>query len=415
MIKKFVMISLVLALVVPFSVKRAQAFCFCTSCDCATLESLHSTTRSTVSTFLEETISYLITNYINSYLVRKHWWPGLQSFVEQTSMSSQKAMFDMAAMHSDARQQVLAMNLIAEQKLEAVMETKPDEETCKMASIGQGLSYSARMSKATHNAFKQQGFNRSLQLPGDPSFRGSSQERLMRFQQSAPRNFSPQDMNGALVDFAAGDDPNDIDADVSPNTLFGRGTLDIDISDADVSADEANIYLLKSNLYNNKTLTGFSAQDLMSPDNYDELDEMEMIAAFQALSEYSFDYIASMKALGDGSTAEILPAVLRELGASDAAIDGILGENDRPSYFQMLEILSRTMQMSPTTHTADMGEAPELLRRLTIKEGLELMIKFEIYQSHKRAAAMATALHELERRKLQKEWETQPIFVGGNG
>ncbi len=394
------------------SVKRSWAFCFCTSCQCSVISAAHTLTRNTVDITLDLAFEQFIAQYVNNYLVRKHWWPALRKFTEQVNMSAEKAFVELPAQYSDARKQKAAQDLIAQQKIDAIIETMPDEETCSMASLASSLAYSIRMSKASHSYLQQQGLGRSLALSGSTSSRGSSQERLLRFQESAPY-FDNEEMNGALSSFAVASTPRRKSADIYPHTLFGRKTLNIDYQDTTRTDDEADIFMLKSNLYNDTTITGIAPQDLANTENYDEFDEIEVLAAFQAMAEYSYDYIVSLKVMGDNSAAQVLPAILRKLGATDEFITSVTGGSDRPSYMQTLEVLSKTMQTSSLSHINNSGETAELLRRMAIKEGVELMVKFEILQSHKRAAALATALHELERRKLQDEWQNSSVFLAG--
>ena len=410
MLKKYLILLVLVCAFSATSLRRAEA-CFCVACDCATASSLHEATIENINNYIEQRFEWLVETFINETLVEDIWWPALRKFAEQVTISSQKATLEIGSTLSDARQTHAALLLIQEKKVDAAEEVQPDEETCKYASMAQSFAASDAKTKNARNLFTQQGINRSMGMAGGMAASGPDEDRLARFQAASSRYIDALEMGGALSAYSTIPDDTRISADITLSTLTGKGTLDIDKSSPVITNDAEDIYALKTNLYNSRTLTRLTPNDLVNYGTYDDFDDMQGLAAMQAIAEYSFDAIAALKVNGDSTSGSVMRAVLSEMQMTPQGIDHLIGAGDTPSYLQQLRVLSKTIQSAPDSHIKQVSGSTEIMRQLAIKEAIELMVKFEIYKSLQRSTTITASLHELERRDLQSEWEAQPIFM----
>ncbi len=407
---QFLMLVFVLSLSI-FYPHSAQA-CGCHDCPCAVNNSLHAATVTSIILFLQAAFFVLVDQYINEYLVRQVWWPALGAFSEQVTLSDQKVWMEMNSNMNTAHQTYGAQTAIQEDKYQSIMDVMPYEQTCNFISATTSMTGSDTKSKGALESFTQQGLHRSMGLPGDIASLGPDEDREVRFELASSRYFDDEEMQGALVSYATGTDDRRFGADIDPATLLGKGTLAIDVGNLTLTADEEDVFALKTNLYNDTTLTRLTPSDLQEYGSLDELDEIQRLAALQAIAEYSFDSIVALKVEGNPQSGSAIRAILNKLGVSSDGANYLIGANSRPSYLQQLKILSKTMQSTPETHVDHVVEKTELMRELAIKEAIELMVKFEMYKSLQRSTVMMAQLHELHRRELQDQWEAQPLFTG---
>ena len=390
--------------------------CMCVACDCASLSSAHENTIETINELVTDYIDYLIDDVINDEFIEEYWNPALEAFGTSTVLSSQKNALEIKSNLSTYMQHMRAQAVMQQKRYDTKIALQPDEGACTVITATQSLISSDAKSKGAQSVMTRRGLGRSLGVAGDMASRGPDQDRLARFQFASSRYFTGQEMGGALADYATATDDRRFRADVSPHTLLEKGTLAIDLDDDVLTADEEDIFSLKTNLYNHKTLTRLSASDLRDVGSFDELDDLQGLAAFRAISEFSFDSIVALKASGDSNSGFYIEAILRDLGYDSLMIDRHLGAvtagSRRPSYLKQLEILAKTIQITPDRQIAETVNATEAARRLAIREAVELMVKFEIYRSYQRSTVMAATLHELKRREFQDRWEANPIFVG---
>lgn len=394
------------------SVRPAMA-CYCLACDCATTSTAHEATVEVTNTLLEEYFRLLTEDFIGEYLVEQFWWPALRKFTEQITLSSQKTNLEIASTLSDTKRLAAKQRIIQEKSFDAVMETSPDEYTCTYGSLAQSLVGTDVKAKATKSVLRSYGVSRSLGTGGGPAARGPDRDRIARFEQAAAFYISPTEMGGALDSAGYSNAPDDTrySRDVSTWWLE-EGFLDIDFDDTTSTPDEEDILSLKANLYNDTVLTRLVPDDVEKYEAMDEFDDLRGLAAMQSIAEASFDSIVSLKVASDPSAGGTVRAVLESLQYTPLAIDDLVGINDTPSYLQQLKLLGKTIHNVPESYVKSTANKTELLRRQTIKEAFEVMIKFEIYKSLQRSTLMATSLHELERRGLADVWSAKAISLG---
>ncbi len=410
MIKTRLLLVVIACCLTVFPVRRVQA-CTCLACDCFTLIALNVATGSNIVQYVEGALRDLINDYIQVTLVEDWWWPALRAFTEQITLNTEKTGGEIMASASTAGKHYDKQVRIQEKKSKAIVETLPNEGTCTVISAGIGVIASDAKSKAARAVLTRQGIGRSIGIVGDIASRGPGFDFLDRFQGASSRYLTQEEMNGALVNYSTGTNDKRYNADISPSTLF-KPTLNVDFSTG-MTPDREDLTALKANLYNDTILTRLTQTEIAQYGGTDEFSAMQGLTALQATAEWPFDAIAALKVEGDPLSGASMRNILTELGYTPVGIDHLIGANDKPSYLQQLEILSKTMQNSPSARVKEVVTPVEAMRKLAIKEGLALVIKFEIYNSLKRSTIQATILHELKRRELQEEWEAQPIFTGG--
>lgn len=412
MFRRFVLTLLVMIAASSFPTKSSQA-CFCVACDCASATALHETTIVTINTAVYTAFRTLIEVWIEGWLLNQHWYPALDGFSKQVTLSSQKANLELRSTLVTARQQAAAQRTIQEHKYDAAEEVQVYEETCEVITLSQSLVASDGKSKAATEVMTNQSMARLQGASGSMSATGPDEDRLSRFAFASQRYFSPEEMGGAVEDYALAPNDKRLAKDVMTHTLLEKGTLNIDSSDGVLTPDEEDIFALKTNLYNNETLTRLTRAELADYSSYDELDDLQSLSALKAMAQYSFDAIVGLKVAGDTTSAASMQALLSDLGMSADGIEYVMGDSSRPSYLQQLKILSQTIQSTPEAQIDEIGGKAESLRRLAIREAIELMVKFEIYRSYQRATVMTAGLHEVKRRELQDAWEAHPLMTRG--
>lgn len=394
---------------------RTAMACYCLACYCSTTSRTHDDTQRYINNLLDDYFELIGDEFIGEYLVEQFWWPALRKFTEQVTLSSQKSMLEIGSTLSDTKQAEAKQKKIQEAQIDAVTETTPDEDgACQYASLAQSFVATDVKAKATKSVLKTQGTSRSLGGGSGPAARGPDRDRISRFQQAATHYIKPTEMGGELDQggYSNATSSDRYDRDIS-SWWLEQGFLDIDFEDGVSTPDEEDIFALKSNLYNNTVLTRLVPSDIEKYATLDEFDDLRSLATMQGIAEASFDDIVSLKVASDPSTGSTVRATLRSLGYTDQGIDRLIGANDTPSYLQQLELLGKKIHNVPDSYIKKTVGTTALLRQQTIKEAVELMVKFEIYKSLQRSTLMATSLHELERRGLQATWESQVVSMGG--
>ncbi len=365
------------------------------------------------------------------------WWggqilPALKSMADELSAMTIHQTFVIGTFF-DAKNMLETQQTLQQIKARAHKDYHPSTGMCQFGSVTKSLAASER--KAEYNALvlSQRAQDRNLGAIGTPGADGRDKDKMSRIDQFKKTYCDPADNGNGLALMcqhgggaqmmmmlpstqAGAEDVNRFNKDIDyARTVDAGWTLDIDLTDAELTDDEEDIFALASNLYGHDLVRppfgALDGESLTQKQAY--YMNFRALLAKRSVAENSFNAIVSMKSNGLPGSRDYMSAVLQELGVDDTDSLKMLGDN--PSYYAQMEILTKKIYQDPQFYTNLYDKPANVARKEVALQAIGLMQKFDLFKSHLRNEASLAVLLELAVKKLQDTAESEANTLTGQG
>jgi hypothetical protein len=331
--------------------------------------------------------------------------PMLRAMTQQQAISNAQEFMPFG-MFLDAVVQLDTQLLFRKLTTEALSDYQPSHGLCIMGTTIRSLSPTHRNVFGNVMTITRRMQQRDIGNQNSSGGEGPGGDMKNRMQQFITRYCDPQD-NNALDDVAGTglqqiceSAPTEfVNKDIDyTRTIDIPKTLDMNLTDNNLTDDDQDVFALSSNLFTNHVPRPLSAQSLKNNSGGQELYlDLRSLAAKRSVAQTSFAEIAAMKAQGsEGApqTMEYIRLLLNDLGMTDDEIDAMYGE--RPSYFAQMEILTKKVYQNPQFY-ADIYDTPANVKRKSVAmQAIGSMLKNDIYRSKIRSEMLMSLLLEME-------------------
>lgn len=338
---------------------------------------------------------WLLNDFLIEYIV-----PMMQNMTEQLVSTGMHQVFSIGAL-MDAETQLETQRLLQRKMARAHKDYHPSVGMCVIGTNVRSLGPTARNSTFTAVVMSQRALDRHQSMSFAGSLFGPIVERDERLQQYIDRYCNLEDNNHGLEDLCtASADPRTINKDIDfARTIDDRPTLNVNLTDDNLSGDEIDVFALASYLYGHdvfKKPTKDQLQD--TQENIDEYMDMRSVLAKRSVAENSYNAIVGLKAAGSSEealeTALNMHKIYEALGVNEEEAIFLAGEV--PSYFSQMEMLSQKIYQSPQFYTNLYDKPANVARKDVAMQAIGLMLDRDAYKSELRTEAMLAVILELE-------------------
>lgn len=329
--------------------------------------------------------------------------PNLMAMTEQLSAVAMQQM-EIVGAFLDAKHQLETQRLFQEMAAQTHKDYNPSEEVCTIGTTIRSLAGSERPGVLTSLQLAKHSMDRQNLNANKNSTEGPKEDLEGRIAQFRRVYCEAKDDNNNLENICgSGVSQLRKNKDVDyTRTLANPETLDLDFSDATLSADEEDILALSSNLYSHDVFAQIPAAQLKNNDKNQEIffDQRSLIAQ-RSVAAHSFQEIAAMKTKGvvDAEPVQYLQSVLEGVGIPNVDAQAILGEN--PSYYQQMGVVTKALFQRPEFYVGLYDRPANVARKGVALQALSLMQKRDIFKSALRSEAIISLILELELRNAQ--------------
>jgi hypothetical protein len=301
--------------------------------------------------------------------------------------------------------QILAAN--------AYRDYTPGENLCRIGTMTRSVGAADQSAIRNTAALNDLAEARVMARRGHPSGIGTAIDKAARFQQYRRLYCNPGDNNGFMknICYAGKDAPvssparfnKDIDV---VRTLLGPKTLNLDMTDGTITADEEDLIALSSHLFAHDVFDSLPPNLFKStvsdPQNSVYLD-LRQLVALRGVAQNSFNAIAAKKAKGAPGAAYFMANILREMGMSDAEAARYLDNGtNAPSYDAQMEILAKKIYQNPNFYTNLVDKPANVKRQIAAMTAIDLMQRRDVFESLERQELLLSLLLELDIRAEQQ-------------
>lgn len=340
--------------------------------------------------------------------IRENWIAGLMLMAEQFTANMAKQL-EGIGMAFDAKDQLETQRLLQQKQAEAHKDYQPSEQMCTFGTFARDLAATDRRADLTRTAVSQEMIQRELGA-GDSKGTTGPADSLSRLKMFRDNFCNPGDSaNGLklLCPVAAPPERQNLDIDYT-RTLDMPLTLDINLTDDDVTPDEQAIFSLVDYLFMHTPMPRIP-KSLMDQQRYQyQYMNMRSIIAMRGIARNSFSNIIALKSASpehDHNAGPYLKALIKEMGLDDDEIEKILGKN--PSYYAQMEFLTKTIYQNPSFY-ANLYDKPANVARIrAAMRAIKLMHDRDINASLLRREMLLSMLLELRvREKAEQVYST---------
>ncbi|PZO88413.1 MAG: hypothetical protein DI626_01810 [Micavibrio aeruginosavorus] len=298
--------------------------------------------------------------------LKNYWLTGLMMMAEQFT-ANMAMQVQGIGMLLDAKDQLETQRSMQRKAVEAHKDYHPSEQMCTFGTFSRDLVASERSANLTRNALSTDVMQREL---GNGDTKGSSilSDSLSRIHQFRKRFCDQSDDANGLKNLCINQNPPKelVNADIDfTRTIDSKLSLDIKMTDQEVTPDEEAVFALIDNLFAHDPLPRVPT-DLLERRNYEyQYMNLRSIVAMRGIARNSFASIIALKTATPNRDAQTaapyMKALMRDFGLQDEEIKKLLGEN--PSYYAQMELLTKKMYQSPAFYT-NLYDKPANVKRI---------------------------------------------------
>jgi hypothetical protein len=324
----------------------------------------------------------------------------------------------------DAWGQQDAQRTLQRMQAEAVKDYAPGKALCRFGSLSSSQAGTDMKMQANQLALDAYMQGRELGKEGRNAgifaFR-AGQSRLRQFKRL--HCFKQQNSRNGLEEVCSTIAPTARDYSDTPSQRYNRdidytrllatkNTLNFDMTDNQLTADEEDVMALSRRLYAHETFSKLDGEAIGGPrQNYYQYMKVRSINAARSVARSAFtDYVAK-KAKGSGTAAgPHMRALVRELGLSQDKAEQYIGTN--PSYHAQMDVLNKKIYQDPG-FVANLYDTPtNVTRQHVLMYARKLIQRREIYKTLKRREMMLASLLEMRLREVQGQVNARLPVVG---
>lgn len=321
----------------------------------------------------------------------------------------------------DAKQQLEVQRMFQELAARAHKDYRPSMTMCMFGTNIRSLAGAERRVDITTAALGRWAQHRHLGTANASAAEGPGTDQRNRLAQFRERYCDVHDNNNGYMLLCGGASASSLtvnkDIDFARTTGMGSYTLtlNLDFTDGALTDDEQDVIALASNLYDHNVFFRIPETNFDQDINKQYFLDVRSIAAKRSVAEHSYFSVAGLKSLGQDTTEaaetpQYMRLLLEAIGTDPLDIPRILGglgdggtpNDNRPSYYAQMEILTKKIFQNPNFY-ADMYESPaNTARRKVALQAISLMQDFDTLQSHLRTEVMLSVILEMELIKIQR-------------
>jgi hypothetical protein len=340
--------------------------------------------------------------FINTGATIKGWWVGgLMIMAEQFTANMMVQVQSIGKM-LDAKHQLETQRLFQEKIAEAHKDYHPSEQMCTFGTFARDLASTERHANLTRSALSKEVLQRELGS-GDGKGMTNATDTLSRLKKFIGTFCDPMDNSEGLKNLCktpnqdAGMFNRDIDY---TRTLDEPLSLDIDMTDDEVTSDEEAVFALIDNLFAHKPMQRIGETALEQRKFQYYYHNQRSIIAMRGIARNSFSNLIALKTATpeqEKSTGPYLKALMKELGLDDEEVEKILGEN--PSYFAQMDFLTRKIYQNPAFYTNLYDKPVNVERIRAAMRAIKLMNDRDIQSAMHRREMLLSMMLELRLRE----------------
>ncbi len=324
----------------------------------------------------------------NDEEIKKTYGVGLQNMAINSSVIGAKAM-QILGSFLDAKQHLESQQALQVLSAESHKDYHPSQQMCQFGSFVRSVAKTEEKGTFDQKAFNAQMMAVYTGQPNASSATGPGVDMPARIAQFRTTYCDPADNNNGLRTMCDHDqsgnneeigaaDKNRMNKDIDYSRTFATPlTLDIDLSDQELSDDEEDAQALARHLYWPKALGYVNPEDVSIGEH--KYLRRRALFAINNVAHNSYSNILGMKAsaardesgAGAQSGWNYMKSMLRNFGLEDTEIHKYLG--DYPSYHAQMEVLTKKIYQSPEFYT-NLYDKPSNVERIgTSMEAIKLM------------------------------------------
>lgn len=385
----------------------------CRSCRCVNEQ--HQTTRQTIQDQHDNTRQFITDEFKKHQIwmldtfFREHFVVALMLMTEQLVTNGYNQMLALGAIF-DAKEQLESQRLFQRRLAEAHKKYQPGTEMCVFGTGIRSLAASNRNAEVDAFVFGRRSIDRQLGIGDVAAGAGRAPEALSRLKNVVELYCDNRDNRDVMRFLCAVETPperrnKDIDY---TRTMGTRMTLEIDLTDTDLTDDETDVFALASNLYAHHVFNRIPLPVMDTGAGQQTWQDARAVVAKRNVAENSFYAIMGMKAQGTESsedTAQYLRAIFQRMDLSEDDARRLIG--DRPSYFAQMQVLTQAMYQSPSFFINLYDKPANVARKKVSMQAINLMLDRDRFRSELRTEALLAQLLEMEVIKAQEGLATR--------
>ena len=335
--------------------------------------------------------------------------PAMQMMTEQLTATALQQFMIIGTLF-DAKHQLETQRLFQTMSAQAQKDYTPSEGLCTIGTSIRSLASSDRNAELTALHLSRQFIARQSLNANTNASEGPKEDLEGRIDQFR-RVYCERNDNNRELDGICGAGVQQLrknkDVDYA-RTLGAPDTLDLNFSDATMTADEEDLLALSSHLYSHEVFDPIPKARLQKDEDRQALYlSQRSVVAQRSVAEQSYQAIAAMKTRGgaDSDSTRYLQALLEDTGIPNEDALAIIGEN--PSYYAQMGIMTKTLFQRPEFFVGLYDRPANVARKSVALHGLSLMQKRDLFKSALRSEAMISVWLELELEEAQEAVQNQ--------
>jgi hypothetical protein len=333
-----------------------------------------------------------------------NWVAGLMLMAEQFTANMIQQM-EMLGELFDAKDQLETQRLFQQKVAEAHKDYQPSEQMCTFGTFARDLVATERAANLARNAVATELMQREI---GSADSKGNlpmsdSLSRIAGYR----AHFCSQDDNGNGLKYLCPTPakPEMRNRDINyTQTIDAPLSLDINLTDTNITDDERAVFALIDNLYANDPLPGPPPGGMDQPKFQYHYMNLRSIAAMRGVVRSTIANVIALKTASpvkEDSNAAYLLALFREFGIEDKEVRLMLGEH--PSYYAQMEILTKKIYQNPTFYT-NLYDKPANVKRIrAAMTAIKLMQDRDIAAALQRREMLLSIMLELRLRQRAEQ------------
>ena len=305
----------------------------------------------------------------------------------------------------DAKHQMQVQTLLDQYYIDARRDYQPSTALCRFGSTRTGLISSdlrghVNTEILAQSATLRETLNRSRMPLKDIA--DEVRSRVFQFQRVY---CNPHQLGGTLGGTTGAEavegicdnatSPPFYDIDMNYTRLIDNNlTLDVNLTDDELTDDERDVRSLMNNLFSYKTFPVMTNDFFLNNNNAEKMVKMRSIMASRSLARNSLSHIIGKRSRGTGVPDSFISDYLKTMGYTTSDVQEMMGED--PSYEAQMEFLTKKMYQQPNFINSLIDTPENVKRQDTAILASKLMLDRDISEAlQRRELLMSAILNEL--------------------
>lgn len=334
-----------------------------------------------------------------------NWVGGLMLMAEQFTANMIQQM-QMLGELFDAKDQLETQRLLQQKMAEAHKDYQPSDQMCTYGTFARDLVATERAANLTRNALATELMQREIGAGDSKATEPAVSDSLSRIADYRAHFCSQTDNGNGLNLLCPTPAPPEMrNRDINyTQTIDMPLSLDINLTDANITNDERAVFALIDNLFANDPMPGPPPGGMNQAKFQYHYMNLRSLAAMRGVVRSTIANVIALKTASpvqQDSNASYLLALFREFGLEDNEIRLMLG--DHPSYYAQMEILTKKIYQNPTFYTNLYDKPANVQRIRAAMTAIKLMQDRDIGAALQRREMLLSIMLELRLRQQAEQ------------